>query len=255
MGGADYRNEGTHRAYCRYVGRLNAVLRDAEPVRPILLYYPIEELQSEFRPYNGTLTDMSKQSALAQETRRSFEILGEGLSRIQASFCAVDRDTLKNLTTRPQNQEEAERLKGKYSLVVFPRGSEKINYEWADPNFREYWTQDDKPLNSWEDVARELDDFSGPRLTPEPRNPYFVEGAFVRDERFIFVVSNAQNVAWNGELKPTGFDANSFESNVWTILDPSSGSIVETTLDGVVIPAELKGLQTLIYVSPKTKRR
>ncbi len=253
IGGADYRNEMTHRNYSRFVGRLNAVLRDAEPVRPILLYYPIEEMQEEFRPYDDTLTDVSKQSERAQQIFYSFNDVGAGLSRVQTSFCVIDRETLNSLTKDPKNQQEAELLKGKYSGIIFPRWSEKIKYDWADPDFREYWVEEDRPLNNWEDVARELGDFAGPRLTPEPSYPSFIEGAFKREGRLIFVVTNADLPEWKGNLRLTGVDPNAFESDEWIVLDPKTGAIEKQKSADNCMPVSFAGRQTKIYVSPKMK--
>lgn len=254
IGGADYRNEGTHRDYCRFVGRLNAVLRDAKPVRPILLYYPIEELQSEFRPHNGSLTDLSKQTARAQQIVHSFNTIGAGLSRIQTSFCVIDRETLNSLTNNPADPKEANRLRGRYSGIIFPRWSEKIDYDWADPGFREYWVEEDKPLNSWEDVAQELSAFTGPRLTADPHCPSFIEGVFQREGRLVFVVTNADLSEWNGLLRLSGVDDDiSFASERWTVLDPKSGSIGTFEADDFAFPARFSGRQTLFFVSPEMK--
>ena len=248
----DNRDERTHRNYCRFVGRLNAVLRDAEPVRPILLYYPIEELQSEFRPYAGPLTDLSKQSDLARQIYNSFNTIGAGLSRIQTSFCVVDRETLQSLTTSPKDPEEASRLKGKYSGIIFPSGSEKISRDWSNPDFREYWVDEGEPLNSWEDVAKALRDFSGPRLSPEPSSPYFVEGTFKRDNRLIFVVTNVDPSEWKGNLNLTATNAStSFKSNTWTILDPKTGSVQSIEVEGTSIPARVAARGTRFFVSPE----
>ena len=254
IGGAEYRNEKTHGDYCRYVGRLNAVLRDATPERPILLYYPIEEMQSEFRPYAGSLVDRSKQTERAQQIFDSFFILGTGLSRVQTSFCVVDRETLDSLTKNPKNTEEAARLKGKFSGVIFPRWSEKIDYDWDDPAFREYWVDEETPLNIWEDVAKELGNFTGPRLSPEPGNPCLIEGAFERDARLIFTVTNAVREPWEGNLRLNGLNANvAFDSDRWTVLDPKLGSVKTYEAEDASIPVKLVGNQTLIFVSPRQK--
>lgn len=248
----DYRNEESHRNYCRFVGRLNAILRDAEPVRPILLYYPIEEIQEEFIPVPEKLVETT-QSERAQQLKASFDILGAGLSRIQTSFCVIDRQTLQSLTKNPVNKEEAELLKGKYSAVIFPRGSEKIEYDWADPDFREYRVSEDVPINIWEDVARELGDFAGPRLTPVPGWPSCIEGAFERDGRLIFVVTNTLREPWQGALKLTGVGGTAFESDEWTVLDPHSGEVkTQVAVDGT-LEVNFGELQTLVFVSAKKK--
>jgi len=251
IGGAEYRNEETHRDYCRFVGRLNAVLFDATPVRPILLYYPIEELQSEFIPV-ARKYDPETQSERAQQIKSSFDLLGAGLSRIQTSFCVADRKTLDSLTKNPKNVQESETLKGKYRGVIFPRWSENTDYDWADPDFRVYRVSEDRPINVWEDVARELGDFAGPRLTPVPGNPYFVEGAFERDGRLIFVVTNVVGEPYRGALKLTGVDSE-FESNEWFVLNPHDGSVKTFSADENQFQTEVAGLQTLIFVSPKIK--
>ena len=253
IGGAEYRNEETHRNYCRFVGRLNAVLNDAKPVRPILLYYPIEELQSEFIPHAEKIS-ASAQSERAQQIKSSFDILGAGLSRIQTSFCVVDRKTLENLTKNPKNAKEAEFLQGRFSGVIFPRCSEEIDYDWADPNFRVYRVSEEKPINIWEDVARELGDFTGPRLTPVPAYPSFVEGAFERDGRFVFVVTNVVRETWRGALKLEGVDSE-FDSNEWLALDPHTGEVRSFSAEDGLLQADFAGLQTLLFVSPTTKSK
>ncbi|MBQ9371593.1 MAG: hypothetical protein IJU03_05330 [Thermoguttaceae bacterium] len=252
IGGAEYRNEESHRNYCRFVGRLNAILRDAVPVRPILLYYPIEEMQSEFKPV-AEKYGVSNQSQRAGEIISSFDIIGAGLSRIQTSFCVIDRKTLKSLTTTPEDPKEAARLRGKYRGVIFPRHSDPIDYEWADPNFKEYRASEDVPFEKWEDVARELGDFAGPRLTPTPEYPSCIEGAFEREGRYIFVVTNAVLEPWQGTFKLTGVEGTEFETDRWTLLDPKSGAIETFASDGSEIRADFAGRQTLVFVSPKRK--
>jgi dTDP-4-amino-4,6-dideoxygalactose transaminase len=39
-----------YRAYCNFVGRLNALLREANPQPSVLLYYPIYDVWGEFLP-------------------------------------------------------------------------------------------------------------------------------------------------------------------------------------------------------------
>ena len=252
IGGAEYRNEGTHRDYCRFVGRLNAVLRDANPVRPILIYYPIVEMQSEFRPYAGSLTDLSKQSPRALQLYNSFNTLGAGLSRNQTSFYVVDRDTLKSLEKSPENADEAVRLKGKFSSVIFPSGSEKFHYDWEDPSLKEYWVDDNNPIENWEDVVRDLGDLSGPRLASEPSAPALIEGTFEREGRLIFVVLNSDKKEWQGVLRMKGVEK-TFESTVWTLIEPKTGVVETFDASENAFPIHLNEWQTMIFVSPKFK--
>lgn len=250
--GAPYRNEETHRDYCRFVGRLNAALLDARPVRPILLYYPIDELQAEFIPV-AKRYDLDTQSARVRSLVSSFNILGSHLCRVQASFCVADRKTLENLTKNPNDKEEAERLAGKYSGVIFPFGSDKIDFDWSDPNFRVLRSSEENPFKTREDEESAIRDFVAPRLVSTPPMPDCVEGTFERDGRLIFVMTNSIRERRAGKLELVGFDVE-FESDEWFKLDPDSGEVVAFAASGGAFEAEFNGLQTLVFVSPKMKK-
>ncbi|MBP3532105.1 MAG: hypothetical protein J6K25_13155 [Thermoguttaceae bacterium] len=249
---APERNEASHRDYCRYVGRLNAVLRDAAPVRPVLLYYPIEELQAEYRPIAEKF-EIATQNEKTRQIFDSFNQLGEALSRAQISFYVVDRATLRSLTKNPENAEEAARLAGKFKGVIFPRWSEKIEYDWADPNFRELWIADENPICRWEQIRPATADFAGERLVAEPANPDLIAGTFEREGRTIFVVSNPTTNDWRGSFRLAGADGVEFASERWTALDPKTGAVETFATDGGAFPAELGGRRTLIFVSPARK--
>ena len=252
VGGAPYRNEETHRNYCRYVGRLNAVLRDAVPIRQVLLYYPIEEMQSEFKPVTEKY-GVSNQSARAGELISSFEIIGNGLGRVQTSFDVVDRKTLQNLSKSPNDPDEAARLRGKFRGVIFPQGSEKIEYDWADPDFKVFRVSDEDAPKTWEDVARLFGDFTGPRLTPTPGYPSCIEGAFEREGRYVFLVANAVVEPAEVTFRLDGVDGVEFESQEWTKLDPKSGAVETFASDGSAITVKFPGRGAYLLVSPKRK--
>ncbi len=91
-----YRNEQTHKNYCEFVGRLNAVLRDAVPVRSLLLYYPIETLQREYIPTAGPVS-VDTQSKILRETVRSFDAVGQSLCRSQIPFTLIDSQSIVEL--------------------------------------------------------------------------------------------------------------------------------------------------------------
>jgi hypothetical protein len=79
------RDEETHKQYCEYVGRLNAILRDAKPVYDVVLYYPITELQAEYLPMAEPL-DLAKLSPRTQELVANFEQSGQRLLQHQIPF-------------------------------------------------------------------------------------------------------------------------------------------------------------------------
>lgn len=73
------RNESAHKEYCDFVGRMNAILRPATPVRKVLLYYPIDLLQQEYIPMAGHFQGR-KQSQRMQDLSRAFGSAGWSLN-------------------------------------------------------------------------------------------------------------------------------------------------------------------------------
>ena len=91
--GMQDRSRDDYRAYCEYVGRLNALLKPARRVAEVLLYYPIHDLWSEYLPVAEPLK-LESQSARAQQLVRSFLKLGQHLQRNQIPFTIVDHEQL-----------------------------------------------------------------------------------------------------------------------------------------------------------------
>ena len=79
------RDEETHKQYCEYVGRLNAILRNAKPVYDAVLHYPIAELQAEYLPMAEPL-DLGKLSQRTQEIVKNFEQSGRDMLEHQIPF-------------------------------------------------------------------------------------------------------------------------------------------------------------------------
>lgn len=81
----DVRGEEIHKKYCEYVGRLNAVLRNATIVPEATLYYPVRELQAEYTPQADPL-DLGKMSPEMKRLVGVFEGAGAFLVRNQIPF-------------------------------------------------------------------------------------------------------------------------------------------------------------------------
>ena len=64
------RTPEAYRAYCDFVGRLNALLLGATPVADVLLYYPVYDLWGEYLPVAEPLT-LSSQPPRAQQVVQS----------------------------------------------------------------------------------------------------------------------------------------------------------------------------------------
>ncbi|MCL2623491.1 MAG: hypothetical protein FWD31_07485 [Planctomycetaceae bacterium] len=84
------RDEATHKQYCEYVGRLNAILRDAKPVYDVVLYYPIAELQAEYLPMAEPL-ELGRLSPRTRELVANFEQSGQDLLQHQIPFVISEK--------------------------------------------------------------------------------------------------------------------------------------------------------------------
>ena len=84
------RDEATHKKYCDYVGRLNAILRNAKPVYDVALYYPIAALQEEYVPVAEPLA-LHLMSQKTKELVRDFEESGRRLLERQIPFVISDK--------------------------------------------------------------------------------------------------------------------------------------------------------------------
>ena len=87
------RSADEYRAYCDFVGRLNAILKPARPDPQVLLYYPIYDLWAEYLPVAEPL-QLESQSPRAQRIVRSFDQLGQTLQRNQIPFALIDHERL-----------------------------------------------------------------------------------------------------------------------------------------------------------------
>ena len=82
-----------YRAYCDGVGQMGALLRDAERVVPVGLYYPIRDAWTHYRPTAENLTAKT-QPARLQAIARSYAEAARGLWAAGVPFCFVDHDHL-----------------------------------------------------------------------------------------------------------------------------------------------------------------
>lgn len=87
------RSPKDYRAYCDFVGRLNALLREANPQPSALLYYPIYDIWGEFLPVAEKLT-LDSQSQRTKTIVNSFMALGQQMTRRQIPFALADHELL-----------------------------------------------------------------------------------------------------------------------------------------------------------------
>ena len=223
--GIDDRSEEIYRQYCDFVGRLNAVLRNAEPYRPVLLYYPIETLQEEYIP-TAEPFDLRTQSATARRAVQSFERLGGHLMQTQVPFTLIDGDFLAKAEFK---DGELELAGNRFHTLILP--------EVELPK-----SVAEKVVSLRKSGFRILVDRKDPITIPnipklEPANTKIVCGQFKRDGYDIFLLTNADN-----DNAYEGYPSNVAGTEGF-ILDPQSGNMMP--LDSAI---RLAPLQTLLYV-------
>jgi len=222
----DDRGDVIHRQYCDFVGRINAVLRNAAPYRPVLLYYPIETLQEEYIP-TGEPFSLQTQSATARQAVESFERLGLLLTQTQIPFTLIDSEFLAKAELKGK---ELELAGSRYHTLILP------DVELPKPVAE---TIDKLRKSGFRVLVDKKDAITipdAPKL--EPANAKIVFGQFKRDGYDIFVLLNAdKDNAYEGCSLNVGGTSG-------FILDPQTGAKMPLLNDRI----RLAPLQTLLYV-------
>jgi hypothetical protein len=221
------RKAGDYRAYCDFVGRLNALLREARPAPRVLLYYPIYDLWGEYLPVAEKLT-LESQSKRMQQIVKSFLQLGQRMVRGQISFAVADHELLASAKVHdasPVRNPSTGNGAGiwikrqRFSELVLPAGVE-LPKSAAEKvaRFKSVGGQ----------VFREKDsgagiDFNALAKVYESgllsvRSDRVVLGRFVRDGRQILVVVNVAARPYAGGVSVKNGEA-------WLAADPVSGRI------------------------------
>lgn len=112
------RPAGDYRAYNDFVGRLNALLREARPAPTALLYYPIYDLWADYRPVAGPLK-LESQPKHVQQVVQSFLRLGRELVTSQVPFALADHEVLSEASVRDGRLWVGKQA---YVVVLLPKG-------------------------------------------------------------------------------------------------------------------------------------
>jgi hypothetical protein len=218
-----------YRAYMDYVGRLNALLRDARPSPTALLYYPICDLWAEYLPVAGPLT-VESQSPRLQRIMKSFMSQGQQLLVAQAPFALADHEVLAGAEVR----EGRMWIKGRsFNALVLPEG-----VELPEP------------------AARIVEQFksAGGRVASEglkgqlqPPSDRIVLGRFTRDGRDISLLVNVGTQAYSGRLAVE-------TPGAWWSADPANGRIEHAVLkDAGQIAVSLLGRASVLLIGPANR--
>ena len=209
------REKGTYKQYCDYVGRLNALLREAQPAPGVLLYYPIGDLWEEYLPVAEKLT-LDSQSERMRQIVGSFMKLGQRMVREQISFAIVDHELLELAEIRDRAIWIAGRRFEALVLPVFvklPTSAKAVVERFRAAGGKVL-------LDKISERGIDYDLLSGVykngRLaTPNDR---IVIGRFSRQGRDILIVVNVAVEPYSGEISVE-------DGTRWLMAHPDSGRI------------------------------
>lgn len=264
-----------YKKYCDYVGRLNSVLRNAKPVRPVLLLYPVEEMQQLFKPGYPISKNQSKEMNFLLSTFRG---LGHRLMINQIPFTLIDRNTLEQAL--PTNSGTVELASLSYDTIFVPTDlplsvekfnkkdkSEIIGNIQKTDNLKQAdkaEIKDKSPktveLKKVENIQKT--DRTGIKVIRTTDSDYFAQiqkirehfidltpgsesiiaGQFEKDGRRIWVLVNmSEEKSYSGQMTRCS-------ENQALVLDPVTGKVQKHSIIQGKLPVELKPLETLLYV-------
>ncbi len=211
------RSAEDYRAYCEYIGRLNAVLKPARWEPEVLLYYPVRDLWAEYRPVAEPLR-LGSQPSRAQRIVQSFTRLGQTLQRNQVPFALVDHEFLAAASARPDGTLALAGRQFK-SLVVpedvqLPPAAAKIVGEARAKGLR---VLTDGPKAERLAAGRLVEQIR-PSCRLSPASEQVALGRFVRDGQTVLLLVNVAQAQYQGSLSVGG-------AAHWTRLDPATGAM------------------------------
>lgn len=234
------RSPDEYRAYGDFVGRLNALLREARPAPRVLLYYPIADMWAQYKPVAEKLTKATQ----SQRMRRiidSFMDLGQRMTRGQISFALADHEILASARVRDKQLCAGERC---FDALVLPADVELPAP--AQANVRRFEAAGGRVLRDAPDEKIGLDALTAlydSGLTDDPQERIVV-GRFARDGREIVLVVNVA-------AAPCAFELSAPQAEKWIVTDPATGTMGPVSTDRPQwIPLSLPARATRILVGP-----
>jgi hypothetical protein len=208
-------DKAKYQGYCEYVGRLNAILRQAQPDPKVLLYYPIYDLWAEYIPVTGQL-DLSSQTPRAQQLVHTFGALGQQMVRSQISFALPDHEILSTAEVRDGGLW----IRGRrFEALVLPADVElpETAKDVASQFEAEggYVFRAEQP-NAVLDLQKLAAIQKNGQM--EPACDHVVAGRFMRDGREILLFVNVADKPYTGRIKLNHPDH-------WLQAQPDTGAI------------------------------
>ncbi len=235
------RSVDDYRAYCNFVGRMNAVLKEATPIPEVLLYYPIYDLWAEYLPVAEPLK-LDSQSSAARKLVASTMRLGQMLQRSQVPFTLIDHENLARVDVQTDGLLSIGGRRYQSLIlpagVVLPKTAAAILERFSQAGGRVLRDGVGDATGSPESLTKALQ----PAAKVQPASPQIALGRFTRDEREIVLVVNVGEQAYEGNLSPP-------TSGTWLSLDPATGAVERAAVnDRGDLPLVLKARQTRLLV-------
>lgn len=236
-----YRQEAQYKEYCNFVGRVNSLLKEANPIRKTLLYYPIYDLQREFIPVAEKISWRTQNQQVAT-IETSFRQLGTNLLKSQIQFVLADYLYLEKATV---TANKTIRLgDAEFTSLVFPKGIilpehvSKLVEQARLAGVNVVFTDEYKETPAPEDLLK----LTGNQPVFSPEGQKIIYGEFLRDVRHIFMVVNTGDEAYSGQIV---FQ----EGNNYTELDPQTGAVSESKkIVNHSVQLSLAPMQTKLFV-------
>jgi hypothetical protein len=208
---------GKCRAYCDYVGRLNAILKPARMTPKVLLYYPVYDLWAEYLPTAERL-QLQSQSRRARQIVNSYVRLGQLLQQAQIPFTLIDHEILGAARVEADGRLTIEGHT--FEAIVVPESVElAAKAAGVVEQFRQHKGR--VLAGPWE-AAKMLSPALIEALQPDcriaPACPTIALGKSMRDGRTILLVVNVGQRPYEGSLAVR-------QTGPWQIMDPADGAI------------------------------
>ncbi|HNW58885.1 MAG TPA: hypothetical protein PKI62_04370 [bacterium] len=237
-----YRGEKEYQAYCTFVGRVNALLKPARPLRRVVLYYPIYDLQREYHPVAEKM-DRTTQNERAVRLESSFTRWGGDLLQAQIPFTLADAASLEKAAVTAKGSLRLG--DSEYSALVFPEGITLPGplRQLVDQSRAAGVAVVLMPDSLRSPAPGALLQQTGRPAALSPADSTIAYGEFEREGRRIFILVNTGNAPYTGELRvERGRHA--------IVLDPAAGGLgEEQPIRHHAVPVQLPPLATRLLVT------
>ncbi|MFA7491879.1 MAG: hypothetical protein WCY58_14090, partial [Mariniphaga sp.] len=235
-----YRNKDEYKKYCDFISRINSLVMKATPVKKILLYYPIYDLQREYIPAAEKMS-RNTQSEWSKIVESSFKSLGSNLLKAQNQFVLVDYLSMEGAVIT--NNQTIQIGRDQYTSIIFPRGVV------FPPSVSEFVRQAENKgitiifADDYEETpsSEKLTELTGNKNKLHPSSMDIAFGKFNREGREIYVLVNTGKEKYQGELALPG-------GKMYSELDPQAGTVSapQKILESK-IGLELNPMQTKLF--------